>query len=785
MGWKNVTRETYISSALEYSYYNDINGVTVTPVFVPKTEPIFQVGGEYFTELTQANQYATENQESIISLVSDGTLTGSHTISAGNTLVIPYNNANTVVTTNPAVVTSYSTTTAPSAFRTLTMANGAKLILNGSLSVGGTLVASQTQGYNGLPTGQLGYIKMENGSSIEANSGSFMYVIGYIYGKGSVNVNDGATVYECFQIRDFRGGSATSSMKGAKKAFPLSQYYVQNIEVPMTLNQGAIVKAISAFNVNNAFQIPEIPFIGNNSNYMFQITNGSIVKDYVEETDRLNIKVNGSLALTSFTFEIPGSLGMGDINTNDFVLPINHNITVEIGEEMMAKTSLTIGQSLALLPGAEILVHENATCTISSGKRVIVYDSADWGNYCGEQHHTTGDDVPVKPLLFVAGGAPKVDRFTKTASSLADASVMINGTVDASAGAVYTTSGKANIYSTGAGQLKVGNKGTATKDYQATQSGSSISNVEIPIIPAVLKNPDREITPENNTFVYTDGYWRCKEKHSYGAGVVTTAPTCTEVGVKTFTCSVCGHSYAESVSATGHTAGAAATCTTPQICTVCDEVLNAATDEHGGDSCICAVKIEETYYVTLEAALKSVAAGQAITVVQDSAATEIFVKSANEGWFLRCGEAGSYTYENFDLLMTYWYVETYFDVETAWIGFGASFKGNQNAFSAVDDFGFLVNETEVWASKYGEAKPAYEATITVNDTRPSCAVTTTKNENTVRALIKVDEVICQSNAVTFKVSDKLEAYPDNLEGADVAARLAEIWKNKVERKEEL
>ena len=45
--------------------------------------------------------------------------------------------------------------------------------------------------------------------------------------------------------------------------------------------------------------------------------------------------------------------------------------------------------------------------------------------------------------------------------------------------------------------------------------------------------------------------------HSYDEGVVTKEPTCTEKGVKTYTCSGCdegteGHSYTEDISATGH-----------------------------------------------------------------------------------------------------------------------------------------------------------------------------------------------------------------------------------------
>ncbi len=42
------------------------------------------------------------------------------------------------------------------------------------------------------------------------------------------------------------------------------------------------------------------------------------------------------------------------------------------------------------------------------------------------------------------------------------------------------------------------------------------------------------------------------EGHAFDDGVVTTKPTCTEDGVETFTCAVCGDSYTALVAATGH-----------------------------------------------------------------------------------------------------------------------------------------------------------------------------------------------------------------------------------------
>ena len=76
--------------------------------------------------------------------------------------------------------------------------------------------------------------------------------------------------------------------------------------------------------------------------------------------------------------------------------------------------------------------------------------------------------------------------------------------------------------------------------------------------------------------------------HSYGEGVVTTEPTCTVAGVKTFTCSDCGTTKTEEIQATGHTEVVVPskdpTCTEPGLagesiyCSVCGEVLVAQTE---------------------------------------------------------------------------------------------------------------------------------------------------------------------------------------------------------------
>ena len=51
--------------------------------------------------------------------------------------------------------------------------------------------------------------------------------------------------------------------------------------------------------------------------------------------------------------------------------------------------------------------------------------------------------------------------------------------------------------------------------------------------------------------------------HSYNKGEITTAPTCTAKGIKTFTCSMCSDTYTEAVPAKGHSFANGS-------CTVCD-----------------------------------------------------------------------------------------------------------------------------------------------------------------------------------------------------------------------
>ena len=68
--------------------------------------------------------------------------------------------------------------------------------------------------------------------------------------------------------------------------------------------------------------------------------------------------------------------------------------------------------------------------------------------------------------------------------------------------------------------------------------------------------------------------------HDWDDGHTVTSSTCEGEGVIEYDCKRCNETMIAAISATGHTPGAAATCTEPQTCTVCGAILELPTGHH-------------------------------------------------------------------------------------------------------------------------------------------------------------------------------------------------------------
>ena len=625
LGWYNLTTGKCIATAASTAL-NIESDCTITAKFASKTVALFETGGQRFADLNEAVAYAQTNGQSKITLATDGSISGTYTIPAGITLLIPFDAAGTLYTDAPAAI---RTTPASKAFRTLTMSEGTSITVNGAISLGGRYFAAGG-GQQGRPVGDYGYIKMADNSSITVKNGGNLYAWGFISGSGSILAESGATVYEFYQIADFRGGSASSNM--GNKVFPFSQYFIQNIEVPLTLNAGANEKVFSGVYAMSTTYTTAISFIGDNG--MFKVASGSFTKDYDEKTDRLILTVNGEAELNTLSLKLASM----SVNSASYVLPITNNISINI-----QSGKVTINQDTALLAGVEVSIAEGADLTVASGKNVYIYDGDEWNS----------DNFVWGPCKFKSVAYAPGKAYNRTNADLKDAKVNVNGSLTA-IGAIYTTKGGADICSSnGTGKyVQHGTPGTETATYQYNANGNK--SVTIPITPAKLHNADGTYTESANasagdTINYVSGVWGgtpcahentelrnakeatctepgytgdtyckdCGEKigtgtaipakghtevideavaatcttpgktegkhcsvcneilvaqevipakgHSWDKGVITTSPTCSDAGVKTYTCTVCSETKTEVLDATGHTpvdvAEQPATCT--------------------------------------------------------------------------------------------------------------------------------------------------------------------------------------------------------------------------------
>ncbi len=334
-----------------------------------------------------------------------------------------------------------------------------------------------------------------------------------------------------------------------------------------------------------------INFIGDTG--MFKVESGSFTKDYDEKTDRLVFTVNGEAALNTLSLTLAGM----DVDSASYVLPITNNITINI-----QSGNATINQDAALLAGVEVNIAEGAGLTVANGKNIYFYDSDEWNS----------DNFVWGPCKFKSVAYAPGKAYNRSNNDLVDAKMDVNGSVTA-IGAIYTTKGGADICSSnGTGKyIQQGTPGTEAETYQYNANGNKA--VTIPITAAKLHNSDGSYTETatanaGDVINYVNGVWGgtpcahentelrnakeatctepgytgdtyckdCGEKigtgtaipakdHSWNEGKITTAPTCENVGVKTYTCTVCNATKTEAINATGHTpvevAEQPATCT--------------------------------------------------------------------------------------------------------------------------------------------------------------------------------------------------------------------------------
>ncbi len=430
--WYDVTAGSNLSTANPYTG-KLTNGHTYKAIFNRTDLAQYQVGSDYYDYLDLAIDAAGGSGKIIVT--GNGVVAGSEgqtsfTIPSGVTMVVPYDGSGSVPSASSYKPTfeSGNTYNSPSLFKKLTMPGGVSITVDGTLVVNSKM-ARGPGGSNraGASSGSYGQLDMESGSSINVNGVIVAY--GYITGTGTVTANNGAQVYEGFQILDTPGGTHLTALNGNNNgAFLFNQYSVQNIEVPLTIKAGATETVWTGIYPSTALE-GSATLIGSDSG-LFRITEGHVIKSYLPAEDRLQFDVFGTVKLGSISL----SISSYDFDTTNYNLPISPRINIFI----RSGTTTIMGHTI-LLPDSKMAINEGATFLLDGGKRLLLWDFQDWDS---NKHFSADLAKQVKSVAYSpTTNTPAAHLPTKSAE------IDVNGTLQVTDGYLYTSSHGANIFS--------------------------------------------------------------------------------------------------------------------------------------------------------------------------------------------------------------------------------------------------------------------------------------------------------------------------------------------------
>ena len=523
----NVLAGTEFAAGYRYFVGDDATGVGVC-----------RIGTTSYATLEDALAYANNTGATVtIIMTNDYTMpAGYYTLPANATLIIPMSNDQETgyeiinrVSNNSASGTPY---VKPTEFRRLTFAKGVNLDVYGLIEITGTQRASD-DAYATLPHGPYGRLVMSEGSRMTLQNASELRVWGYMTGMGETDARRGAVVREQFQMGDWKGGSVSFSMLAAEdtRVFPITQYYIQNIESPVKYHPGSVLSTTTSVSANfgsmgMTAMANDIKVVGVSGQHtaMFLMDqeadaeNTWVRKWYDAEHDVQTYEVNSGAHLGSMVLDL-GKLGTQPLvmNSGYFVLPITNNMKIHLLSGMMDFT-----QTTSLLPGAEVEVDkesvikivQNADPSVYSGS-LYVYDADDW-SYAGGKGDAANTFytkvVPYSPSFDGITPNGKPNKRSETTKP-ADAKINVHGSFDTGQGAVYTTPGGANIFSSNedAGTFVFSNPApSSSSDVYQYINGSGYTSVAAST--AQLRNGDgtptsTEGTGANQVFIYKDDIW--------------------------------------------------------------------------------------------------------------------------------------------------------------------------------------------------------------------------------------------------------------------------------------
>jgi len=323
-------------------------------------------------------------------------------VKTGATLLLPFNDSDTkgYIGEGEAGSENYKNTPVTNGtavlFRTLTIPQGVNLTVNGTLIVG-AVTGKQTAGeHQNKISGN--YDKIIANGNINLSNG-VLKCYGYITGSGVITANN-STVIENVYLKGWKGGvvstgrylgsydALTVNTNATPKMFPFSQYQMRSIQVTLVINYGSKLQGyckIATSEIKLGFitlvkaQINEayMTFVSSgteDSDGIMQLTAGSSVTksyyfDAIENKYRTKLLISGHVSDGYTAMDLKVLNKTATMSSQAVLFPIDGLVDVELA----SGANMTVDYLFKLMPGARLIVNENASLTING--KICAYDS--------------------------------------------------------------------------------------------------------------------------------------------------------------------------------------------------------------------------------------------------------------------------------------------------------------------------------------------------------------------------------------------------------------------------
>ena len=509
-GWK--INDVTVSCKESFTSSITIDECEVEAAFVAVEVQNFKVGDVYFADLGAALTAAGTSAESKIVTqmqdvtLGDGTTPVNYTVPAGVTLLVPHKSDFFELQETPEIVNAIEVL---SAYRTLTLKEGVTITCNGNICISGKLMSAGGGNKTAYTTGECGVINMANGGHIELNNGAHLFCWGYIKGQdmdqgnntvgtGTVTANDGATIWENFELGDWRGGTASFNIyynneTEQRQLFPFQSYAIQNVEVPTTYNYGSTLRTFTSITTSLGNHGAVFSMIGPENTLFLLPDNQSVVRMWYDPTTDLSCyELSGTAQLDALHITVYVSM-----SSEKFILPIANSMHI-----ILSDCNMNLANPLMVQAGAIVEIKPSATVDLTS--ELYLYDVDQWGKYVHNYYFRSFNNLT----------SHKNRGAENSKAGLDDAKLIVDGTFNIqNGGKLYTTAGGANIMGNNGGVINFNASLPSDNILWAVEvlSGAPyITWVNNPIAAANLCNEDGSYTRSigsGNAFYNVNGRW--------------------------------------------------------------------------------------------------------------------------------------------------------------------------------------------------------------------------------------------------------------------------------------